>query len=368
MSGGGFSVRMVTLHASRVEWWERLGEVEDAAYALLEAVDTAVGEGYPRPESVRLALPPAPGLGVAADLADELGEIAERAGILVNAGYYPSSTSDLESLVRSTVVEGVYISLILDEASWEQAGRIARAANLVAEEDPTAATRFGVNTLGAPVETPFFPLSASTGRSLVSVGFTYPSFLLSAYLDGGLPAVEDAIARAGSVGEGLAERVAGLVGTEASGVDLSIAPWMADSSLALVEAISGTRLPEPGIALGISLANRAIAGASEKLGGTLGFNEVQLPVAEDARLKARVSEGDTRARDLARLAGACLAGLDMVVIPYDERRIAGLILEVASYALSKGRPLGVRVIPLEGVEAGDKVSLGRFGETPVIDI
>jgi uncharacterized protein (UPF0210 family) len=68
------------------------------------------------------------------------------------------------------------------------------------------------------------------------------------------------------------------------------------------------------------------------------------------------------------LTGACVAGLDMVAVPADTQGVAGLILDVASYSRAKGRTQGVRVIPVEGAEPGDKVDLGRFGEAPVIAI
>jgi uncharacterized protein (UPF0210 family) len=58
----------------------------------------------------------------------------------------------------------------------------------------------------------------------------------------------------------------------------------------------------------------------------------------------------------------------MAVVPADLNGIAGLILDVASYSRAKRRTLGVRLIPVEGAEPGDKVDLGRFGEAPVIAI
>jgi len=136
-----------------------------------------------------------------------------------------------------------------------------------------------------------------------------------------------------------------------------------------VEAgFSGVRLPEPGIALGIALVNKAVNEASQSLRIVTGFNEVQLPVAEDLKLKARVSELETNARDLARLSGVCLAGVDLVVVPADIDGVAGLLLEVRGYSISKRKPLGVRIIPVDDVEVGDKVYLEKFGETPVIPI
>ena len=158
------------------------------------------------------------------------------------------------------------------------------------------------------------------------------------------------------------------LGVKPLGVDLSVAPWMEESSLGLVEYVAGVRMPEPGFLQGIYIVNRALHDASRVLGKTVGFNEVQLPVAEDLKLKARVSELDTTARDLARFSCLCLAGLDLVVIPASRDGVAGLILDVGACSRAKDKPLGVRVIPLEDVEPGDKVWLGKFGDAPVMPI
>ena len=56
------------------------------------------------------------------------------------------------------------------------------------------------------------------------------------------------------------------------------------------------------------------------------------------------------------------------MVPASPRGVAGLILDVAACSRAKGKPLGVRVIPVEDVEPGDKVWLDKFGETPVIPI
>lgn len=368
---GSYAFRMLTLHAGNVKWWDDSSLAEDLIHNLLEAVDRAGEEGYGRPGTVRLSLPPAPSLSMAAELSDEIGSMADNSGVLVNVGYYPINTNpdELTNLLRPILLEGLYASLLLIDKSWGAARAVTHALHFIAEEDADASTRVGVNTLGEPLTTPFYPLSSTRpGETLVTSGLTYPSFLLKAYFEEGLEGLEEAASEAGRRALELAQYVASQLRVNEAAVDLSVAPWMEDSSLALVEAVSGVRLPEPGIALGIGAVNQAIGRAAEHVGSVVGFNEVQLPVGEDSRLKARVSEGDTRARDLARLAGACLAGLDMVVVPFDEKRVAGLILEVSSYSMAKRRPLGVRLITLDGVEVGDKVSLKRFGEIPVIDI
>ncbi len=364
----GFNVRAVTLHVGRrpADALEYRGAVEDLSTRLLEAVDEAVREGYPRPETVRLVFPD----GEAGVLVDAAGEAAEAAGegVLVSLGGIRASHGALESLLSEAAEAGVYMHVLLDDVSWAAARRLARLLNSVAERDPVQATKIGVNTLGEPVLTPYFPLAHSPGvEDLVTVALTYPNMLAEAYREGGLDALTRAAARAAKTAEDLARLVAGRLGASLGGVDLSVAPWMRETTLGLVELVAGVRLPQPGIAQGILAVNGAVKRAAGTVKST-GFNEVQLPVAEDLKLKARASEGELTARDLARLAGVCLAGLDMAIVPYDENAVAGLILEVAAYAHAAHKPLGVRLIPLSDVDPGDKIDLGRFGHTPVIPV
>lgn len=362
-------VRSITLHARNPPSWsgEQLSSyVEELASNLQEAHDSASSEIGLSAWTLRVTLPnPSPetlGEAVAALSGLDFG------GALVSLGGIPTGIEALESLVAEVTRETLYIHLYFS-GEWDEARRIARLMNALAEEDPMMATRLGVNVLGEGILTPFYPLSWSPGdETLVTVALTYPSYLASAYMNGGLEALVDSAIAFASKALKLAEAVARHVNARVAGVDLSVAPWMRDSSLGLVELVAGARLPEPGVAWGISRINMALAMAAVKLGKAVGFNSVQLPVAEDLKMKARVSEGDVTARDLARLSGACLAGLDMAVIPYEEDKVAGLILEVAAYSKAKGLPLGVRLIPLEGVEPGDKIGLDRFGETPVLRI
>lgn len=341
--------------------------MEDAVIRLLEAVDKAGAEGVPRPSTIRLTLQPAPDPQSAADVMDELGEVSEGNDVLINVGFY--SMINAGHIAREAVLNGLYLSVLLDTTRWDAIRGLVRLINAIAEEDVDASTRIAVNTGGRPLRTPFYPISSTLeGEEALTIGLTYPSYLLEAYRRGGIEALRNAIIEAARFAERNVEAIARELTLRDYGVDLSVAPWMEDSTLGLVEAIAGVRLPEPGIAMGVAIVNKYIREVASELGRTTGFNEVQLPVGEDSKLKARASEGETRARDLARLAGLCVAGLDMVVIPYDERLVGGLILEVAAYSLVKERVLGVRVIPLEGVEPGDKVSFKRFGEIPAIPI
>ncbi|GAB6147944.1 DUF711 family protein [Stetteria hydrogenophila] len=359
-----YSIRAVVAHLgvapSSPEEYKDLAE--SAASKLYEALDKI----NVRPDSVRITFPNGDPR-VAAEAAPYLGEVAESEMVLISLGGVEASRKGSRDFLAEAAGNGVYAHALLDEPTWEVALELARTINGIAELEPVKATRIGVNALGRPVLTPYYPLSSSRpGETGVSAAVTYPNALAKAYQEGGIPALEREAARIGLEVLGVLREIASAAGFKAYGVDLSVSPWMQETSLGLVELVAGTRIPEPGFARGVLEVNKALARAAQSVGESIGFNEVQLPVAEDQKLKLRAAEGVITASDLARLSGVCLAGLDMAVVPYDERRVAGLILEVSAYAETKGKPLGVRLVPLQDVEPGDKVDLGAFGETPVI--
>ena len=365
-STGKFSVRSLTLHVDRRGLEERGWDyVEELAVRLADAKDLVLSEGF-EVFTARITLPDG-GL----ELLEEASEAADRlAGesIIVSLGYVSRVTESVEESVMEAARSGLYLALQLEDFSWDPARRISRLLHRLAGEDPGMAAKVAVNVLGRPLVTPYYPLSWSPGDRLrLSVSLTYPSYLAQAYRSEGLRGLEKAVRAAAATATRLGARASEALGATFEGVDLSVAPWMEDSTLGLAEMVAGVRMPSPGFAVGVSLVNKAIREASSGYKVT-GFNEVQLPVGEDLKLKARVSEGDVRARDLARLAGACVAGLDLAVVPHDVDGVAGLILETAAYAIAKGKPLGVRIIPVEGVEPGDRVRVGMFGDTPVIGI
>jgi uncharacterized protein (UPF0210 family) len=362
----GYEVRAVTFHAGTLSasGQELESSLEELAERALEAVDSASSATGLRPTYVRVALP-----GVRLEDALRVAKVAERLGsdLLLNAGAWPAS-ADLEKLV-DVPRSGAYLSILLAERTWEEARRASAFIHSLSSSDPALATRVAINVTGeAHLITPYYPLaSAVPGRDIVTAALTYPSYLAEAYSREGLQGLRKAIVEAGSRAWAVVEEVSRLTGFEAGGVDLSVSPWMEDSSLGLAELVSGVRMPRPGFALGVRAINEAISAASGKI-KTVGFNELMLPLAEDSKLKARASEGDVTARYLAMLSGVCVAGLDMVPVPASVNDVAGLFLDVAAYALAKGRALGVRLIPVEGAEPGDRVDLGRFGDAPVIPI
>jgi uncharacterized protein (UPF0210 family) len=361
-----FTVRSLTVHVDRrgleEQGWEY---VESLTVRLAEAKDLVLSEGF-EVFTTRVTLPDG-GLEFLEEASEAVDRLAGE-GTIVSLGYVYGPLEAVEDRIAEAARNGLYLALPLPEASWESARGLSRLLHKLAGEEPGLATKVGVNVLGEPLVTPYYPLSWSPGDRLgLSISLTYPSYLTEAFRSEGFQGLRRAVKSAASAATSLGVAASKVLGSTFEGVDLSVAPWMDDSSLGLAEVVAGVRMPGPGFALGVSLVNKAIREASSGFKVT-GFNELQLPVGEDLKLKARVSEGSVKARDLARLAGACVAGLDLVVVPHDVDGVAGLILETAAYAMAKGRPLGVRIVPVEGVEPGDKVRLGMFGDTPVIAI
>lgn len=360
----GFKVRMLTLHAESVEGDPR-GVVEDLYSRLAEARDRASSELGVQVDTVRITLPNPEGASEALERIRALEDLALE-GLIVSIGNLPSSMQGLEEAIVETARAGLFAGILLWEHTWEAAKRIAGILHRLADEDPSLGVHVGVNTLGTPLLTPYYPLSYSPGSErLLTTALTYPNYLKDAYMRGGIGEMERALREAAATALKVLEAASSIVDATPRGVDLSVAPWMEDSSLGLAELVAGTRMPQPGFSMGLAVVNSLLARIAVEV-PSVGFNEVQLPVAEDLKMKARVSEGDTSALDLARLSGVCLAGLDLAVTPASLEVVAGLILEVAAYSRAKKRPLGVRLIPVEGAEPGDKVYLERFGETPVI--
>ncbi len=362
----GFKIRMLTLHAGDARDDTR-ALVEDLYTVLAEARDLVVGETGIQVETVRITLPD-PASGTEALARVKALEDLEGDDLIVSIGNIPSIMDSLEEVAVETARAGLFTAILLQEPTWQEARKISSLLHRLADEEPSLGAHIGVNTLGTPLLTPYYPLSHSPrGKRLLTTALTYPNYLADAYMKKGLEGIEEAVRKAGYTALKSLDLASSLVKAEPAGVDLSVAPWMQDTSLGLVELVAGVRMPQPGFSIGLALVNQVLAKVAREI-MTVGFNEVQLPVAEDLKMKARVSEGDTTALDLARLTGVCLAGLDLAVTPASIDGVAGLILEVAAYSRTKSRPLGVRLIPVDGVEPGDKVYLDKFGETPVIPL
>lgn len=254
-------------------------------------------------------------------------------------------------------VQGIFTSIAGGEPELE--AFLELLEEVFSRFGPGACTRLCF-TPGEPLVTPYFPAaSARHGQVGVAASLLYAQDLQEAWRRGG--SFEQVIRDAEGKARGVLERVAEALGVENLGVDLSISPWMEESVAKLVEAVSGGTFGGPGSYSSVRKLNQAIASAGVK---GVGFNEVMLSYAEDLRLRELGAKGELTAYGLLSFAPLCVAGLDMVVVPRGEG-FKEFIEDAFAVLSSKGRPAGLRVIPVQA-KAGSGVKLERFGELAVL--
>jgi len=92
---------------------------------------------------------------------------------------------------------------------------------------------------------------------------------------------------------------------------------------------------------------------------------------EDVVLAAAVESGDLSLEKLEAMTSVCSVGLDMVPLPgdIDAETLAGIIADEMAIGVFNNKTTAVRLIPVPGHKAGDRVSFGGlFGESPVMPV
>ncbi|MCS7111200.1 MAG: PFL family protein [Ignisphaera sp.] len=157
-------------------------------------------------------------------------------------------------------------------------------------------------------------------------------------------------------------------------VDLSLAPSpkIGDSVARILEAMGLEYAGAPG-----SIAALYILTDAVKKGGTMatssigGLSGAFIPVSEDWGMSRAAEVGAINIDRLEAMMMVCNTGIDMVAIPGDvpAETIAAIILDVMAAAIMLDKTLGVRLIPVPGARAGDRVDFGGLlGSTIVMDV
>ncbi len=177
-------------------------------------------------------------------------------------------------------------------------------------------------------------------------------------------------------------RMGELVGREAARrlnapfgiVDLSLAPTPAvgDSVAGILEAMGLEKVGGHGTTAALALLNDAVkkggSMASSHVGGLSG---AFIPVSEDAGMIRAVEEGSLGFDKLEAMTCVCSVGLDMVAVPGDTpaETIAAIIADEAAIGIINKKTTAVRIIPVPGKKAGDKVEFGGLlGYAPVMPV
>ncbi|HHJ06736.1 MAG TPA: DUF711 family protein [Anaerolineae bacterium] len=139
-----------------------------------------------------------------------------------------------------------------------------------------------------------------------------------------------------------------------SGIDFSLAPYpeSATSIGAAMEHLGVDAFGGHGTLFATAFLTNCIKQADIPRAG---YSGVMLPVLEDKVLAQRSLDHTYTINDLLLYSAVCGAGLDTIPIPGDTspEQIAGLLLDVATLAVSLNKPLSARLMPVPGLKAGD---------------
>ena len=91
-----------------------------------------------------------------------------------------------------------------------------------------------------------------------------------------------------------------------------------------------------------------------------GLSGAFIPVSEDAGLGRAVESGALTLDKLEAMTSVCSVGLDMIALPgsISAEIIAAIIADEAAIGMVNHKTTAVRVIPVEGKKAGEKVTFG----------
>lgn len=175
-------------------------------------------------------------------------------------------------------------------------------------------------------------------------------------------------------GELVGQEVANSLNVKFGIVDLSLAPTpeRGDSVADIIEAMGVEYCGAPGSTAALMLLTDAV-----KKGGSMatsfvgGISGAFIPVSEDAGMVEAARAGALSIEKLEAMTSVCSAGLDMIAIPGNTRSetIAAIILDVMAIGVINNKAVGVRLIPVPGKKAWDRVEFGGlFGSTVVMAV
>jgi len=218
-------------------------------------------------------------------------------------------------------------------------------------------------------------------ENVINVGVSGPGVVKTA-LEGMEGATADELAEKIKLTAFKITRAGQLIGGEVSkrlGVpfgilDLSLAPTPAigDSVAEILEVMGLERCGAHGSTAALAMLTDAVKKggimASSSVGGLSG---AFIPVSEDNRMIAAVEDGCLTFDKLEAMTSVCSVGLDMIAIPGDtpEDTISAMIADEAAIGVINNKTTAVRVVPVYGMKAGDKVDWGGlFGAAPVMEV
>ncbi|MCR4784826.1 MAG: PFL family protein [bacterium] len=209
------------------------------------------------------------------------------------------------------------------------------------------------------------------GECSINVGISGPGVVKAAIrrlgLEADLGKVAEAVKRTAfkitRMGELVGREVSRRLGVNFGILDLSLAPTpeRGDSVADVLEAMGLERCGTHGTTAALALLNDAV-----KKGGTMassyvgGLSGAFIPLSEDEEMAHCAEIGAISMDKLEAMTSVCSVGLDMIAIPGDTpaSTISGIIADEMAIGMVNNKTTAVRVLPIPGKKAGEKVDYG----------
>lgn len=260
---------------------------------------------------------------------------------------------------------------------------IKRTAALTAERDALGCAKLVVFT-NVPEDNPFMA-GAFHGigepEKVINVGVSGPGVVKQALEEvrgQDFGAVAETIKRTAfkitRVGQLVAQEASRRLNVPFGIVDLSLAPTPAigDSVAYILEEMGLESCGAPGTTAALALLNDAVKKgglmASSYVGGLSG---AFIPVSEDAGMIAAVERGSLSIEKLEAMTCVCSVGLDMIAVPGETSAatISAIIADEAAIGMINNKTTAVRIIPVPGKQAGERVEFGGLlGHSPILPV
>lgn len=337
-------------------------------------------------------------------VAHTLDEVARELGVDLIGGYtalvHKGMTRDDETLIRSlpdalgeterlcasvnaaSTASGINMDAVLLVSEM-----LLKVAERTADRNGFGCAKF-VIFANAPEDNPFMAGAfngVGEAECVINVGVSGPGVVKGAIerakemkpkltLNDIAEVIKTTAFRLTRIGELIGREIAQAVGANFGIVDLSLAPTpkVGDSVGEILQAMGIERVGAPGSTAALALLTDAVKKgglfASSAVGGLSG---AFIPVAEDSCLSQAVATGSLTIEKLEAMTSVSSVGLDMIAIPgdVDAETIAALIADELAIGVVNHKTTAVRVIPVKGKRAGERVSFGGlFGETVVMEI
>lgn len=186
--------------------------------------------------------------------------------------------------------------------------------------------------------------------------------------------IKQATFRVTRCGELVGRQVAQALALPFGVVDLSLAPTpsVGDSVGEILKILGVDEIGAPGSTAIVAMLNDAVkkggSFASQSVGGLSG---AFIPVMEDSELAAAVESECLVLEKLEAMTCVCSVGLDMVPIPgdTDAETISAIMADELMIGVINSKTTAVRLIPVPGKTAGQRVSFGGlFGESAIMKV